>query len=133
MHELAVTENLLNLALQHAAKHHAARVTGLNLVIGELSGFVNDSIQFYWDHVSRDTLCEGAQLNFRRVPATFACLNCQTRYTLDGEMMHRPDCSGSRIRMVAGDEFHLESIVIEIGAEGSVPKEGKKSPRGLSD
>ena len=37
MHELSVTQSLLNIALQHAEKANAKRVTDLNIVIGELA------------------------------------------------------------------------------------------------
>jgi hydrogenase nickel incorporation protein HypA/HybF len=119
MHELAITENLLNLALRYAAEHRASRVTELNLMIGDFSGFVDDSIQFYWGHVSQDTLCEGARLNVQRVPARFACLDCRTEYVMEGEMTPCPGCSGIRIRLVSGDELRLESISIEGEAEAS--------------
>ena len=49
MHELAVTENILNIALTHAEKSDAARITNLYLVIGQLSSVLDDSVQFYWD------------------------------------------------------------------------------------
>ena len=119
MHELAITENLLNLALRYAEEHRASRVTELNLMIGDLCGFVDDSIQLYWGHVSQHTLCEGARLNFQRVPARFACLDCSTEYVLKGEMTPCPRCSGTRIQLVSGDEFRLESIFIEGEPEAS--------------
>jgi len=58
MHELAVTEGLLEICLRHAEEARAKRVTDLYLVIGELSSIVDDSIQFYWEMISLDTLAE---------------------------------------------------------------------------
>jgi hydrogenase nickel incorporation protein HypA/HybF len=60
MHELPVTESLLEIALRHARKAGAERITRLNIVIGELSSIVDESIRFYWDIVSKDTMAEGS-------------------------------------------------------------------------
>ena len=46
MHELAVTQSILEIALRHAERASARRILSINLVIGELTGFVDDSIQF---------------------------------------------------------------------------------------
>ena len=73
MHELAITENILNLAVEYAEQADATRVTDLHLVIGQLSSIVDDSIQFYWDIISKDTLCSGAALHFHRIPASLRC------------------------------------------------------------
>ncbi len=113
MHELAVTESILEIALRHAEQAGATRITGLNLVIGQLSSIVDDSVQFYWDIVSQGTLAEGARLNFRRIPAEMLCLDCNTRYHLEKEALACPTCGGVRVKVVAGEEFNLEAIDVE--------------------
>ncbi len=113
MHELSVTESLLNLAVQYGAKARAVRVTSLQLVIGQLSGLVDESVQFYWDMISAGTICEGAQLRFERRPATLRCLDCDELYTLNGELIDCPRCHSARLKVVSGDEFFLESIEVE--------------------
>ncbi len=65
MHELSVTESVLEIACKHAKKAGATRVTDVSLVIGRLSSIVDDSVSFYWDVISKDTLCEGAKLHFQ--------------------------------------------------------------------
>ena len=55
MHELPVTESVLEIALRHAKGAGAERITNIYLVIGQLSSIVDDSIQFYWDIVSKDS------------------------------------------------------------------------------
>ncbi len=113
MHELAVTENLLKSALRHGEAASARHVTDLHLVIGDLATIVGDSVQFYWDIVSKGTLCEGACLHFQRVPAELRCLDCGTQYKLDGDLADCPACASARVRVVAGDEFRLEAIEVE--------------------
>lgn len=110
MHELAVTENILDLALRHAEAADARRVTDLHLIIGQLSSIVDDSVQFYWDIISKGTQCEGATLHFERIPATLICLTCGHTYTLNGELTACPQCDSFRVRVTAGEEFRLDSI-----------------------
>ena len=113
MHELAVTENILNIAVQHARQANAVRVTSLHLVIGQLSSIVDDSVQFYWDMISAGTVCEGAQLHFERRPAMLKCLDCGQTYTLNRELTDCPDCHSARIKIVSGEEFFLDSMEVE--------------------
>lgn len=121
MHELAITENLLALATRHGLAAGAKRVTDLYLVIGELSSVVDESVQFYWDFVSRGTLCEGARLHFERVPAELTCDDCGERYRIPDSISPCPRCGSSRVRVTAGDEFRLQSLGIESSEEGRIP------------
>ena len=113
MHELAVTENILSIALKHAEQNQAARVTDINITIGQLSSIVDDSIQFYWDIVCADIICAGSKLHFQRIPAEFFCTECDTRFNMDQQLAPCPNCGSIRVRIVSGEEFFLESIEIE--------------------
>lgn len=113
MHELAVTESVLEIACRHAEEAQARKVTDIYLVIGRLSSIVDDSVQFYWDFIAKGTVCEGAELHFKRIPAELICLDCDTKYTLDDELKPCPNCSSANIRVVAGDDFNLDSIEIQ--------------------
>jgi len=113
MHELAVTQSILKIALQHAEKANAKRVTDLNIVMGELSKMVDDSIQFYWEIIAKDTIAEKATLHFRRVPAEFQCLSCSEKYNPGVGEFVCPKCGSAKVKIVAGEEFLLESIDVE--------------------
>ena len=112
MHELSVTESILEIALRHAQQAKAGRVTDLHLVIGQLSSIVDDSVQFYWEMISKDTLCEGSQLHFKRQNARVQCQDCKNEYDLEHELLPCPQCGSMNIKILSGDEFRLESIEI---------------------
>jgi hydrogenase nickel incorporation protein HypA/HybF len=113
MHEMSVTESLLEITLRHAHEANAKCVTDLYLVIGQLSSIIDDSVSFYWDIVAQNTIAEGAKLHFRRIPTQMLCLDCQRSFfPLDGDFAC-PDCQSTRVKVVAGEEFFLESINIE--------------------
>lgn len=113
MHELAITQSLLALALEHAEAAGARRITDLHLVIGELSSVVDECVQFYWEMVSQDSIAAGSRLHFRRVPALLTCQDCGAQNRWADIQAVCPACGGSRLQLCAGDEFHLDSIDIE--------------------
>lgn len=124
MHELPVTESMLEIALRHAQDAGAQRITDLHLVIGQLSTIVDDSIQFYWDIISEGTAAEGATLHFERIPAELLCLDCGKRYQLAGEGLACPHCGGGKVKVVAGEEFHLQAIDVETASNDEHAVEG---------
>ena len=115
MHELSVTEALLALAVQHAQSVQAERITGVYVVIGQLSSVIDESVQFYWDLISAGTLAAGAQLHFRRVPAAFRCADCRHEYALTAEALACPACGSVRVSLIAGEALYLEALDIEPG------------------
>ena len=53
MHELSITQSMLEIVLQQAEKAKAKKVTKINLIIGEMTGVVSDSVQFYLDILTK--------------------------------------------------------------------------------
>jgi len=83
-------------------------------VIGSLSSVVDDSVQFYWDFLAKDTIAEGAILAFERIPGLLRCDDCgQTCDMPVFEAGGCPGCGGAHMRIIDGDQFRLESIEIE--------------------
>lgn len=113
MHELAVTESILEIAQKYAQQAEASRVTDLYLVIGALSSIVDDSVQFYWDILTEESLCAGSKLHFQRVPSQLMCLDCSNEYTLEAGLEPCPACGSAKVKVTAGDQFYLDSIEIE--------------------
>jgi len=102
VHELAVTQGVLDIALEKAEEVHATSITGINLVIGEMSSVVDDSVQFYFDFLSQDSIASGATLSFERIPTMLRCRpwNC-------------PQCHHWDTEILAGQELYIDSIEVE--------------------
>jgi hydrogenase nickel incorporation protein HypA/HybF len=114
MHELPVTQSILDIVLRHANQAGAAQVLAINLVIGGLTGFVDDSIQFYFDFLSKDTAAEGAQLHFERIVPRAQCHVCQAEYVPPNSRLWTcPECGALGGEVIAGREFYVASIEIE--------------------
>lgn len=115
MHELAVTESILEIANRHATAAGATRITDIYITLGRLSSIVDDSVQFYWDIISQATLSEGARLHFQRIPARMHCNDCGVDFEMQDELAPCPECGSINLKLISGDEFWLESIEIEKG------------------
>lgn len=62
MHELSITQSIVNIAAETAAKHQVKRVNEIRIRIGEYSGIVPQCVQQYFDILSKGTAAEGAVL-----------------------------------------------------------------------
>lgn len=114
MHELTITQSILDIALRHAKQADAQRILAINLVIGELTGFVDDSIQFYFSFMSENTLAQDARLNFKRIPPRARCHACGAEYTPPNSRIWTcPECEALGGEVIAGREFSVSSIEVE--------------------
>ena len=113
MHELSVSENILDIAVRHAERVEAIKIKDLYLVIGDLSSIIDDSVQFYWDFITKNTIAEESTLHFKRIQTVLECKNCNKDYQPNGKDLLCPSCGGSQINIVSGNEFYLESINVE--------------------
>jgi len=110
MHELSLTQNLLDIALKNA---NSRRIVHVNLLIGPFSDEREESIQFYWRDLAKGTLGEDAKIHFQRVKAEMKCLACGGTFDLEEETSLCKYCYSDRLQLLSGDDVRLESIDVE--------------------
>ncbi len=114
MHELSVSQSILDIVLRHGQQADAQRIVAVNLVIGDLTGFVDESIQFYFDFMARETLADGAILGFKRIAPCVRCYACGAEYVPPNSRVWTcPECDALGGEVIAGREFYVDSIEIE--------------------
>ncbi len=114
MHELSVTESILEIALDYALRHHAQKIIEIRLKIGEITDFDDEWIQRYFDFVGKGTIAEGAKLGISRVPAQLQCNSCSFIFPLEKSTWNTqcPSCSTKDCRLISGREFQVESLEV---------------------
>jgi hydrogenase nickel incorporation protein HypA/HybF len=110
VHELSLASAIVDTVERHAG---GRAVTVIALRVGTLRQVVPESLELYVDLVGRGTVCEGARLEVEVVPATLAC--CGGEWEPPG--FRCAQCGGGG-RVVAGDEFLVESIDVREGWTG---------------
>lgn len=113
MHEFGVTEGLVEIVETEARRAGAERVAEVHVTIGELSTFVDESIEFYFSELSRGTLAEGAQLIFNTVAAVAWCDVCDLEFHPDSAFLVCPHCHNPVFKLTRGRELYVDSIEIK--------------------
>ena len=110
MHELSLSSAIVNTVVKHA---RGQRVSVVSLRVGRLRQVVPDTLEFYFDFVARDTLCEGARLEQEVVDARLRCHPCASEWAIEIPAFRCPTCGGSDVEIASGNEFEVESIEVE--------------------
>lgn len=106
-----------------AAKHANGRpVKVVTLSVGKLRQVVPDSLSFYFDIIARGTICDGARLEINVVPALLRCDNCAKEWEPDFPTFRCPFCADSKVTVLSGEEFMVESLEVEEDEPCTAPK-----------
>lgn len=111
MHELATTQSLVQICTEAAAREGFKKVKEIRLHIGAYSGIEPNYLREFFPYVSKDTVCEDAELVCEMVPGTLCCNDCGYEGQA-GKIYECPRCGGS-IRLISGREFFVDSLAVE--------------------
>jgi len=112
MHELSIATSLVETAVRSAESNGAQRVVGLDVRLGSLSGVEPEALSFCFPIAARETLCEGAELRLRIVPASGTCGKCGTQTDVSDLLAPCPACGDWPLRIEGGREMQLESLEV---------------------
>ena len=116
MHELPVTQSILDIVLKHARMNGVRRVHAINIAVGEMSDLQDEWMQKYFDYISRDTPAQGARLVIQRIPVVFRCNSCGR----DSEVKISeikdfacPGCGCTDFALISGRAYYIRDMAAE--------------------
>jgi hydrogenase nickel incorporation protein HypA/HybF len=113
MHEQSIVENLLSIALDSAKNAKATKIHKINVVVGELSGAVDESMNFYFNFLRQNTIAAEAELVFTRKPAVLHCRKCKLDFTSENMDFRCPKCHQPSVDIIGGRDLYVESLEAE--------------------
>ena len=113
LHELSLTQNIVDLAIEHAAREEAKKILSITLEIGALSGVVAEAVEFAFDICSTDTLAEGADLKIRHITGKGRCLDCHKEAAIKTLTHVCPHCGSLALETVQGQEMKFTEMEID--------------------
>lgn len=113
MHEMAIAEGILSIALEYAEKEGALKISEIGLLLGEMSGVVTESLTFGFEMLSKGTPAEGAVLSIREIPLMGRCTKCGREVHVEHYDFWCPACRDGVLEIVSGREMQVEYLEVE--------------------
>lgn len=113
MHELGITQSIVDIADRTAREQQATRVLSVTVEIGALSGVIPDAVLFCYEACTQGTLLEGSRLVIEAIPGEARCEACNARFPVDQLTYACPSCDSLALQRIRGEELSLKEVEIE--------------------
>ncbi len=113
MHELAITEGIMEAALPAALESGAKKILEIRLKIGELSGVMPECIEEYFGIISKGTIAEDAKLIFEKIPISVHCNECNFEGKIEKGSSTCPKCNSENFKIITGREYFVDNLKVE--------------------
>lgn len=120
MHEIAIVGGIIDIALDHAQKHHATEVKEVRVEVGELTSLNPEQLKFIFQTITRNTVLEGAQFRIDMVRPVIDCNQCHyhgslrffqaLHYVLP--VIHCPECESTDVEILQGRDCTVKDMVL---------------------
>lgn len=108
MHELAITQDIIDAVCEHA---QGTKIRRIVLEIGKLSAVLPDAVRFCFELCAEGTAAEGAELEILEPSGLARCHFCDSHVTLD-----RPiglcSCGSTDLEWISGEELKIKEMEV---------------------
>jgi len=113
VHELGITQNIVEIAEQTARDQGARKVLSVTIEVGELSGVIPDAVEFCFEACVQGTLLEGSRLIIDKIPGLGRCDDCRAEFRLDNMTFNCPACGSYALQRLQGEELSIREVEID--------------------
>ena len=113
MHELSLCKSILEIVQQQALEKKYNRVKKIFLEFGQLAAVDKEALNFSFSVVTQGTVAENAELAFIDIPGQALCETCNKEVPLQQYYDACPLCGGHSLKVIAGEELQIKSMVVE--------------------
>ncbi len=108
MHEMALTQSVVEAVCEHAA---GRRVHSVKVEVGALCAVVPDAMNFCFDLATEGTSAAGARLDIDTTPGRARCRSCAEDFELPDPILLCP-CGSADVEVTAGRDLRILSMEV---------------------
>ena len=109
MHEAALAEGIIKIALDVATENNSKKISAIGLKLGDMSGVEIGALNLSFNVLTKNTIAEGAELKINRVPISAQCNKCGDVFEVSHYNFFCPKCDGILI-LQTGRELLVEFV-----------------------
>ncbi|MEA3497279.1 MAG: hydrogenase maturation nickel metallochaperone HypA [Bacteroidota bacterium] len=113
MHELSIATNIVEIAEVNVKKNNGKSVSEIEIEIGNLSGVVQEALDFAMDVAFENTVLENAKIKIIKIQAKAKCKNCLHEFEVQDFFSPCPKCNSFNPEILQGKELKVKSLVID--------------------
>jgi hydrogenase nickel incorporation protein HypA/HybF len=114
MHELSITQALVEQVEAAAKEEKATRVLRVVITVGVLSGVEPEALRSIFPLVAEETVAAGAELVIEPVATRVKCRVCGQESAARDYLIGCSTCDSKDVELIAGRELNIKSIEIEV-------------------
>ncbi len=113
MHEMSLAENVLHMIEAAAQTQHFSRVHTVWLEIGQLACVESQSLRFYFDIVTQDSIAHHARLEIIDTPGQGLCNVCHRLSRIASRHDACENCGNYGLQITDGDSMRITELEVE--------------------
>lgn len=110
MHEVAIASSIVEIVMEQARKNNLTKITKVSIQVGQLSGILEESLQFAFCCITEQTIMQGSILEIKSIKATARCNLCNGVFIVQHMDKKCPKCNRFCDEIITGYELLVESI-----------------------
>jgi hydrogenase nickel incorporation protein HypA/HybF len=108
MHEMALTQSVVEAVCEHAA---GRRVHSVRVEVGALCAVVPDAMSFCFELAVEGTVADGARLDIDVRPGAARCRSCDAHFELTDPILLCP-CGSADVEVLTGRDLKILSMEV---------------------
>lgn len=117
MHEVGIANSILDAGHVETARRPGAKLTGIGVRVGVLSGVDIDALRFAFECITAETEDEHVVFTTEACPRVNRCGQCGHEFTSPGSSPFTdapcPRCSSTETSFVSGDQLDIAFVEVE--------------------
>ncbi len=112
MHEMALAEGILAIALDAAGEQKVERI---RLQVGQLQHVTQDSLQFSFGLMAEGTCAAKAKIEIEQIAARFQCQECGSEGEVQLPLFQCLSCGARDLKVLSGEEMIVDAVELADG------------------